>query len=279
MVWRVQFSPAITSQVISDANPRGKLTNSDLEMAALLLHYMVLQQEVDLRFVRAGVWSDNTPTVAWTKRMADRSQGPTAGRLLRGLAAFQRATQAGPLTIGHIAGKTNDMADVASRSFDPVLVHDPAFLTHFHTLFPLPQSQSWRLVHLMPAQTSLVTSTLDGKRLPLPQWTTASKPKIGTRGLSSAVMLAETRTSPTPPNQCSSSYSSVSLRGSGAVTTAADIKSMLRPQKPPSVTWRKPSSWLATQIPGGPTDPKTWTSPSPASCAATNVMTQPHNPS
>jgi hypothetical protein len=158
-------------------HPTGRLTNSDLEMAALLLHYMVLQQEVDLRFIRVGVWSDNTPTVAWTTRMADRSQGPTAGRLLCGLAAFQRATQARPLTIGHLAGKQNDMSDVASRSFDPALLPDPAFLSHFNTCFPLPQKQSWRLVHPMPEQTLLVTSTLDGKRLPLPQWMTASKRK------------------------------------------------------------------------------------------------------
>jgi hypothetical protein len=82
LVWRVPFSAAITKQVISDTNPRGTLTNLDLEMAAVLLHYMVLQQKVDLQFVRAGVWSDNTPTVAWTKRMADCSQAPTAGRLL-----------------------------------------------------------------------------------------------------------------------------------------------------------------------------------------------------
>jgi hypothetical protein len=43
-VWRIQFSAEISSQVVSDDNPRGRLTNSDLEMAALLLHYMVLQQ-------------------------------------------------------------------------------------------------------------------------------------------------------------------------------------------------------------------------------------------
>jgi hypothetical protein len=46
LVRRVPFSVAITSQVISDTNPRGTLTNSDLEMAAVLLHNMVLEQEV-----------------------------------------------------------------------------------------------------------------------------------------------------------------------------------------------------------------------------------------
>jgi hypothetical protein len=48
LVWRVPFSAAITKQVISDTNPHGTLTNLDLEMAAVLLHYMVLQQKVDL---------------------------------------------------------------------------------------------------------------------------------------------------------------------------------------------------------------------------------------
>jgi hypothetical protein len=113
----VEFKPNISSQVVSNKNPRGCLTNSDLELAAVLLHYMVLQQEVDMRFKRAGVLSDNTPTVAWTKRMADKSQSPTAGRLLRGLAAMQRETQSGPLTVASIAGRDNQMADVAFCSF------------------------------------------------------------------------------------------------------------------------------------------------------------------
>jgi hypothetical protein len=260
LVWRVPFPPDISSQVVSTTNPRGRLTNSDLEMAAVLLHYMVLQQEVDLRFVRTGIWSDNTPTVAWTSRMADRSQAPTAGRLLRGLAAFQRATQAGPLTIGPIAGVKNDMADLASRSFNDHLSCDRAFLTHFNTRFPLPQKQSWRLARLMPGRILLVTSTLDGKRLPLQHWTTASKPKTGTPGSISAQMPDATRTSSTPPNPFNNNSSSVSLHGSGEVTTAAAIKSNLKRLKPPSATWRKPLCWLDTPTLDGLTDPKTSTS-------------------
>jgi hypothetical protein len=45
LVWRVSFLAAITKQVITDTNPHGPLTNADLEMAAVLLHYMVLQQK------------------------------------------------------------------------------------------------------------------------------------------------------------------------------------------------------------------------------------------
>jgi hypothetical protein len=276
IVWRVQFSAYIKSQVISDDNPRGTLTNSDLEMAAVLLHYMVLDQQVDLRYVRTGVWSDNTPTVAWTKRMADHSQAPTAGRLLRGLAAFQREAQAGPLTIGSIAGKDNDMADVASRSFD--ISCDTAFLTHFTHRFPLPQRQSWKLVPLTPDRISLVTSTLDGKRLQLQQWTTAARHGIGTTGSNSAATLGGIHTCSTAPNPSNNNSSSVSLLGSGVVTSAGDLKSRLQPLKPRSATWRKPSCWLDTQTPVGPTDPKTWTFRSLDSSVPTKTMTPPLNP-
>jgi hypothetical protein len=275
IVWRVQFSAYITSQVVSTTNPRGSLTNSDLEMAAVLLHYMVLQQEVDLRYIRTGVWSDNTPTVAWTKRMADHSQAPTAGRLLRGLAAVQRSIHSGPLTIGSIAGIDNIMADVASRSFH--LTCDTAFLTHFTARFPLPQQQSWQLVPLTPERTLLVTSTLAGKRLPLQQWMTAYRPKTGTTGSSSAARPAKTRTSSAAPNPFNKTSSSVSLQGSGAATTAEELKSKLKLLKPRSATWRKRSCWLDTETPVGPTDPKTLTCPSPGSCAATRPTILPPN--
>jgi hypothetical protein len=214
IVWRVHFNLAISSQVVSDKNPRGRLTNSDLEMAAVLMHYMILQQQVDIRYVRAGVFSDNTPTVAWSKRMADKSQSPTAGRLLRGLAAMQRATRAGPLTVASIAGKSNDMADVASRSYNTAaIVPDSPFLTHFNSLFPLPQKLSWQLVHLTPEMTSLVISTLGGKRLPLQQWMTSFKPKIGTPGSNSAPMRGATPTYLIPPSRSNNSSLLPSLHG------------------------------------------------------------------
>jgi hypothetical protein len=258
IVWRVNFDLAISSQVVSDTNPRGNLTNSDLEMAAVLLHYMVLQQEVDLRYVRAGVFSDNTPTVAWSKRMADKSQSLTAGRLLRGLAAMQRATSAGPLTVASIPGKQNDMADVASRSFNTdTLIPDAPFLTHFNTRFPLPQDLSWKLVHLTPEMTSLVTSTLGGRRLPLQQWMTSFRRRTGHDGSNSARMRDVTPTSSTRISPSNSSCFLPSLHGSGEATTAADVRSKLKPPKQRSVTWRKHSSWQDIPTPDAPLAPKT----------------------
>jgi hypothetical protein len=117
--------------------------------AAILLQYKILNQRVDLRYIQAGVFSDNMPTVAWSKRMADKFQSLTAGRLLRGLAAMQCATRAGPLTVASISGKTNNMANIASCSFNTAsFVPDATFLTHFNTRFPLPQNYPGNLCTL-----------------------------------------------------------------------------------------------------------------------------------
>jgi hypothetical protein len=155
------------------------------------------------------------------------------------------------------------MADVASRSFH--IVWDASFLTHFSSLFPLPQSQSWTLVPLMPELISLVILTLGGQWLPLQRWMTNYRPKIGMHGWNSAPMRDKTHTSSASPNPFNSNSLSVSLQGCGAATMAEEIKSMLRPQKPPSVTYLKPSSWLNTPALGDRTAPKTLTCRSPAS--------------
>jgi hypothetical protein len=281
IVWRLKFPDSIASQVVSDSNPTGTLTNSDLELAAALLHYMVLQTAVDLRFKRAGTLSDNTPTVAWAKRMADKSQSPTAGRLLRGMAAVQRASQAGPYTVASVAGVDNEMADVASRSFHPTkgpdLTCDQVFLTHFNTRFPLPQPMCWTLVHPTPVTTSLVTSTLVGARLKLQQWMTPFAQPTGDTGLNFARTPAVTRTSSIPPSRPNSNCLSVSLLGCGEATTASVVKSNLRPPKPRSVTWPKPSCWLDTPTHVGRTPETTWTSPFPDSTSPTKMRTQPLN--
>jgi hypothetical protein len=65
-VWRVAFPSDISSQGFSNSNLTGTLTNSDLKMAAVFLHYMVLQQCTPMKHKRAGTFSDNTPTVAWS---------------------------------------------------------------------------------------------------------------------------------------------------------------------------------------------------------------------
>ena len=43
IVWRIPFSPEISNQVVSDTNPKGAITNSDLELAGITLHYLAFK--------------------------------------------------------------------------------------------------------------------------------------------------------------------------------------------------------------------------------------------
>ena len=102
---------------------------------------------------QAAIGSDNTPTVAWSTRMASRSGSPISFRLLRGLAMRQRVNRSAPTAVFHVAGLQNILADVASRPVTGVASHyhlyerDPnamcpqSFLTHFNTsLLNLPRN-------------------------------------------------------------------------------------------------------------------------------------------
>ena len=73
LVWRVHFLKSVSSQVVSDDNPTGRITNLDLELVGLVLQYCALEELADLMHKQVAVYSDNSPTVYWAKRMADRS--------------------------------------------------------------------------------------------------------------------------------------------------------------------------------------------------------------
>jgi hypothetical protein len=91
VVWRMAFPADITKEIASAKNPKGRITNSDLELAALVLHHLVLEQVTPLKRKHVAAFSDNTPTVSWVTKMASHSSSPVAGRLLRGLAMRQRS--------------------------------------------------------------------------------------------------------------------------------------------------------------------------------------------
>ena len=64
VVWRVEIPADISARLVSWENPNGDLSISDLEMAAYLVQYIVLEYVVTLRHKSVGIFSDNTPTVA-----------------------------------------------------------------------------------------------------------------------------------------------------------------------------------------------------------------------
>jgi len=80
-VWRIRFSKAIQDQLVSSTNPTGRITNSDLEMAGLLMHWLVLESIADLQHTHVATGCDNTPTVAWTTRLL-ATKAPIAAHLI-----------------------------------------------------------------------------------------------------------------------------------------------------------------------------------------------------
>jgi hypothetical protein len=265
-VWRLEFPADITAQVVSDKNPDGVLTNSDLEMAGVILQFLALEQIVpDLRHIQVAIGCDNTPAVAWTQKMATHASSPVAYRLLRGLAMRQRSTRAAPPEVYHVAGDTNTLADVASRrikdvpSFPSFVSNPAAFLSYFTSRFPLPQSPSWNIVHPDSNHCSNVISTLRGQRLELRRWMIKSGPKVGTigPGMREAPTLTPTsnqwasRTEPTSSLPLPPGFALDSSERAGQLDSS--------PWRKPFVTSRKPSSWRGTMTPAEVTAPKSST--------------------
>jgi hypothetical protein len=82
VVWREEFPEDIAWEVILVDSPKGRLTNSDLELAAEVLAVRVALEQVNTKHTPLGTLCNNTPTVSWVDRMASKSKSPTAGCLL-----------------------------------------------------------------------------------------------------------------------------------------------------------------------------------------------------
>jgi hypothetical protein len=101
----------------TNSGKNGKLTNSDLECAGLLLLWLVMEKVCDPKpGAHFALFSDNSPTVSWVNRLAAKGS-LVAGELLRALALRMKAKQVSPFTTLHIAGQENAMTDIPSRSF------------------------------------------------------------------------------------------------------------------------------------------------------------------
>lgn len=173
-VFRLRWPPDIRAEIVSDTNPRGKITNSDLEMAGLLLLWLVMEQVCpNLQRKHVTLFSDNSPTVAWVQRMASKSS-PIAQQLLRALGLRLAKCKACPLTTLHIAGVQNAMTDIPSRSWSSEkkwhCTSDDDLLTLFNASFPLPGQNSWSVFQVGNAAATKVISVLRTKPFTLAEW-------------------------------------------------------------------------------------------------------------
>ncbi len=145
-VFRLQWPPDITANVKSEANPKGTITNSDLELAGLVILWLMMEHVCGLLTEkRIALFSNNSPTVSWVERMACRSS-LVVEQLIRILALRFNIQKVCPITTLHIAGDQNSMTDIPSRSFGSEqkwhfkAEHD--LLTFFNVNFTLPLQNS-----------------------------------------------------------------------------------------------------------------------------------------
>jgi hypothetical protein len=261
IVWRVQWPKDVTNAVISTTNPHGTLTNSDLEMAGVLLQETVLEAAIGpnhMEHALVAIGCDNSPAVAWTQRMATRSASPISFRLLKGLAMRQRLTRSAPPAVFHVAGIENILADVASRPLTGVGSHfhlfednpramcPTEFLTIFNSTYLLPQAQPWTSVQPPSDLWSNVISTLRGQKLPLRQWTTKLDQRPGTTGPSMPASVTSTHGCATTPSHPSKPTSLPLPQGFVLASSGTRSKLDINLWRRRYVTWHKPCFWPDT---------------------------------
>jgi hypothetical protein len=158
---------------------RKVLTNSDLEMAGLLILWLVIECVVpDLDSKHVALLNDNAPTISWATKMTSKNSA-CAAALLRVLSMRLKLARVSPLIPMHIPGVQNAISDIPSRSFGRKAKwhckSDSDFLKMFSQKFPLPKQNSWTLCHLPQETVSRVISVLRTQRSELGEWRRLTK--------------------------------------------------------------------------------------------------------
>lgn len=233
-VFRLAWPDDIKQDLASTSNRSGSITNSDLELAALLFLFLVIEAVVgNLRNKHVALYSDNSPSVHWIQRLAVKNS-PAAMQLIRALSLRMHITKASPLTTLHIAGERNSMTDVPSRSFgsDPRwhCPTDAQFLTLYNSLFPLPSQESWNLFRLSSATSTRVISILRTKDFTMDEWRRLPKAGrlTGPIGNCFSGLWEWTLTYRERPTSTASVCSPDSLHTSAPATPAEDARSQLK---------------------------------------------------
>ena len=152
-VWRVPFPEDIQAALVSEENPTGSVTNSDLEQAAILMQLEMVALQKGATYATIHTFSDNTPTIARFRKGAISSDRAPA--YLCRLASLHQRVHRYCSIVSFINGPENVMADDASR-----LQHlpHPTFLSHFNQHHP--QDGPWQLLHPSASSISRILSAL-----------------------------------------------------------------------------------------------------------------------
>jgi hypothetical protein len=117
IVFRWEWPKDIKNNIKTSQNPKGKISNSDLEMAGLLMLWPIIEGVCkDLCKKRIALFSNNSLTVGWVTRLASK-RSIIAENLIQALELRLKTQHACPLTPMHIEGKRSAISDVPSQSF------------------------------------------------------------------------------------------------------------------------------------------------------------------
>ena len=234
ILWRAKFPTNVSKNLVSYNNPRGQITNSDLELAAGLVQHDIAVHAFDLRERTIASGSDNTPTISWqTKGSTTTTSAPAY--LLRLQALHQRFHRYQTSSF-FIPGTLNAMADDCSRLWH---LNDSQLLAHFNSTYP--QTVSWEMHLPKPGMLSSTISALHRQRPEPGSYLLEPRPtiKLGSSGPSSVRISPWTHGSMTKSTQ---SYSYKSLPNAieqASLPPVTDLSSLAQ-WKAPYVPWVRP---------------------------------------
>lgn len=206
IVWREEYPPAVSSVLVTAANPSGTISISDLELTGMIAHKDVLVHAHDVRERTIWLAGENRAAIAWSQHGSSTSVAARAF-LLQHNALHQR--QYCYLARHHyLLGPVNAMADAASRRWD---LSDSELVSRFNVHFP--QATSWQL-HRLPRDTNIALIGALCRRQPrngYPANVTPLPTPAGASGLASvpASTLMPSTSQPNAPYPCYNSLHSI----------------------------------------------------------------------
>ncbi len=162
------------SQEVKDLFHEGHISNSGLEMAGLLLLWLVMEPMCgNLREKRVALFSNNSPMVGWVQRLATCGSMVSA-HLIRALALRLKLNGTCLITPLLIEGEENSMMDIPSWS----LGSKPRWhcrsntnsLTLLNNFFPILSQNSWTVFQFSYAVGMQVISILQMTDFTLDKW-------------------------------------------------------------------------------------------------------------
>ena len=143
-------------------------------MAGLLILWLVMEEVCPkLRAAYVALFSDNSPTIGWVKRLSVRGS-LVAIQLVRALTLQFKKAEASLLTPLHISGEENYMIDIPSRSFGSNLYwfykNDTDLINVFNKNFPLPNQASWTVFSPSNEVSMKVISVLRMQNFEMGDW-------------------------------------------------------------------------------------------------------------